>query len=35
VSSGTLALVATHDPRVIETADVVVHLRSGRVVAPG
>jgi ABC-type lipoprotein export system ATPase subunit len=34
VSSGTLALVATHDPRVIETADVVVHLRSGRVVAP-
>ena len=32
VRSGTLALVATHDPRVIDTADVVVRMRSGRVV---
>lgn len=35
VSAGTLALVATHDPRVIDAADVVVHLRSGRVTASG
>jgi len=32
VRTGTLALVATHDPRVIDTADVVVRMRSGRVV---
>jgi ABC-type lipoprotein export system ATPase subunit len=32
VRSGTLALVATHDPRVIDTADVVVRMRSGRIV---
>jgi ABC-type lipoprotein export system ATPase subunit len=31
VRSGTLALVATHDPRVIEKADVVVRMRSGRI----
>jgi ABC-type lipoprotein export system ATPase subunit len=34
VRSGTLALVATHDPRVIDAADVVVRMRSGRIVAP-
>jgi ABC-type lipoprotein export system ATPase subunit len=32
VGSGTLALVATHDPRVIDAADVVVRMRSGRIV---
>jgi ABC-type lipoprotein export system ATPase subunit len=32
VGAGTLALVATHDPRVIEAADVVIQLRSGRLV---
>jgi ABC-type lipoprotein export system ATPase subunit len=32
VGSGTLALVATHDHRLIDAADAVVHLRSGRVV---
>jgi ABC-type lipoprotein export system ATPase subunit len=32
VGAGTLALVATHDPRVIDVADVVVHLHSGRLV---
>jgi ABC-type lipoprotein export system ATPase subunit len=31
VRSGTLALVASHDPRVIDTADVVVRMRSGRI----
>ena len=30
VRSGTLALVASHDPRVIDIADVVVRMRSGR-----
>jgi ABC-type lipoprotein export system ATPase subunit len=35
VSSGTLALIATHDRRVIDTADTVVHLRSGRIVGSG
>jgi len=35
VGSGTLALVATHDHRVIESADTVVHMRSGRIVEPG
>jgi ABC-type lipoprotein export system ATPase subunit len=34
VSAGTLALVATHDQRVIDAADQVVHLRSGRIVEP-
>jgi ABC-type lipoprotein export system ATPase subunit len=34
VSAGTLALVATHDHRLIDTADTVVHLRSGRVEGP-
>jgi len=33
VRAGTLALVATHDPRVIDTADVVVRMRSGRIVS--
>jgi ABC-type lipoprotein export system ATPase subunit len=33
VRSGTLALVASHDPRVIEAADAVVRMRSGRIVA--
>ena len=32
VRSGTLALVATHDPRVIDIADTVVRMRSGRIV---
>jgi ABC-type lipoprotein export system ATPase subunit len=32
VRSGTLALVASHDPRVIDIADVVVRMRSGRIV---
>jgi ABC-type lipoprotein export system ATPase subunit len=32
VRTGTLAVVATHDPRVIEIADQTIHLRSGRVV---
>ena len=32
VRAGTLALVATHDPRVIDTADVIVRMRSGRIV---
>jgi ABC-type lipoprotein export system ATPase subunit len=32
VRSGTLALVATHDPRVIDIADLVVRMRSGRIV---
>lgn len=32
VRAGTLALVATHDPRVIDVADVVIRMRSGRVV---
>jgi ABC-type lipoprotein export system ATPase subunit len=31
VRSGTLALVATHDPRVIDTADVVIRMLSGRI----
>ena len=31
VRSGTLALVASHDPRVIDIADVVVRMRSGRI----
>ncbi|GAA0535609.1 ATP-binding cassette domain-containing protein [Paractinoplanes ferrugineus] len=31
VESGTLAIVATHDQRVIEAADNVVRLRSGRI----
>ncbi|AGZ39634.1 ABC transporter ATP-binding protein [Actinoplanes friuliensis] len=31
VTAGTLALVATHDQRVIDVAGVVVRLRSGRV----
>lgn len=31
VRSGTLALVATHDPRVIEAAGTVVRMHSGRV----
>lgn len=35
VSAGTLALVATHDQRVIDAAGAVVHLRSGRIDAPG
>jgi ABC-type lipoprotein export system ATPase subunit len=35
VRAGTLALVATHDPRVIDAADVVVRLHSGRVVPSG
>ncbi|MEU4239642.1 ATP-binding cassette domain-containing protein [Actinoplanes sp. NPDC026619] len=30
VQSGTLVIVATHDQRVIEAADHVVHLQSGR-----
>ena len=30
VRAGTLAIVATHDPRVIEVADTVIGLRSGR-----
>jgi ABC-type multidrug transport system ATPase subunit len=30
--AGTLVLVATHDPRVIDIADRTVHLRSGRIV---
>jgi len=34
VRSGTLALVASHDPRVIESADVVVRMRSGRIESP-
>ena len=34
VGSGTLALVATHDQRVIDTADTVVRLSSGRIVTP-
>jgi ABC-type multidrug transport system ATPase subunit len=34
VASGTLALVATHDQRVIDVADTVVRLSSGRIVAP-
>ena len=34
VAGGTLALVATHDQRVIDAAGTVVHLRSGRVVSP-
>jgi ABC-type lipoprotein export system ATPase subunit len=33
VSAGTLALVASHDPRVIDAADVVVRMSSGRIVA--
>ena len=33
VRSGTLALVASHDPRVIDIADVVIRMRSGRIVA--
>jgi ABC-type lipoprotein export system ATPase subunit len=32
VRAGTLALVATHDPRVIDIAGVVVRMRSGHVV---
>lgn len=32
VDSGTLALVATHDRRVIEVADAVLEMRSGRIV---
>jgi ABC-type lipoprotein export system ATPase subunit len=32
VRTGTLVVVATHDPRVIEIADQTIHLRSGRVV---
>jgi ABC-type lipoprotein export system ATPase subunit len=35
VRAGTLAVVATHDPRVIEIAGRTVHLRSGRVVTSG
>jgi len=35
VQAGTLAVVATHDPRVIEIAGRTVHLRSGRVVTSG
>lgn len=35
VGAGTLVLVATHDQRVIEAADVVVRLHSGRVVTAG
>ena len=34
VRAGTLALVATHDPRVIDAADRVVRMRSGGIVAP-
>ena len=34
VRAGTLALVATHDPRVIDTADRVVRMRSGRIDPP-
>ncbi len=33
VRAGTLVLVATHDQRVIDTAGVVVRLRSGRIVS--
>jgi ABC-type lipoprotein export system ATPase subunit len=32
VRGGTLAVVATHDPRVIDLADVVLRMRSGRIV---
>jgi len=35
VRAGTLAVVATHDPRVIEIAGRTVRLRSGRVVTSG
>ena len=31
VRASTLALVASHDPRVIDIADVVVRMRSGRI----
>ena len=31
VRTGTLALVATHDQRVIEAADTVVRMHSGRI----
>ena len=34
VRGGTLAVVASHDPRVIDTADVVVRMRSGRIEQP-
>ncbi|MGX6606509.1 ATP-binding cassette domain-containing protein [Micromonosporaceae bacterium Da 78-11] len=34
VDAGTLALVATHDQRVIAVADTVVRMRSGRIVPP-
>ena len=34
VRAGTLAVVASHDPRVIDTADVVVRMRSGRLEPP-
>ncbi|GAA2655746.1 ABC transporter ATP-binding protein [Paractinoplanes durhamensis] len=32
VQTGTLAIVATHDQRVIDAADIVVRLHSGRIV---
>jgi ABC-type ATPase involved in cell division len=32
VRAGTLALVASHGPRVIDTADRVVRMQSGRIV---
>jgi ABC-type lipoprotein export system ATPase subunit len=32
--TGTTAIVATHDPRIAEHADQVVHLSAGRVVEP-
>lgn len=34
VRGGTLAVVASHDPRVIDAADVVVRMHSGRIAPP-
>jgi putative ABC transport system ATP-binding protein len=34
-SEGITAIVATHDPRMLDVADVVIELRDGELVSPG